>query len=87
MPLSKAKDRERKRSRFQPNSNLTPETVLLGEAPGVEISKAKAIKLLKICAALDREIQGLGQKESMLDLVRYGDMRMREVGKELGYAP
>ncbi len=47
---------------------------------GVYIDKEKAIKLARIHNALNKRITGLDGPESMLDLVRYGDFTMREVG-------
>ena len=50
----------------------------------ITITKEKAIKLLKICSALDRRITGLQQPENMLDLVRYGSFTMKEIKGKLG---
>ncbi|KKM88984.1 hypothetical protein LCGC14_1253230 [marine sediment metagenome] len=47
---------------------------------GVYIDKEKAIKLMKIHSSLDKRIAGLSGTDNMLDLVRYGDFTMREVG-------
>jgi len=46
---------------------------------GMTISKEKAVKLLRICSSLDHDIQGLNGRENMLDLVRMGDLTMREI--------
>jgi hypothetical protein len=51
-----------------------------GITEGITIDKDKAVKLTKIANALDKEVQGLGGKrENMLDLVRFGGIRMRDV--------
>ena len=52
----------------------------LGEAPKVithgtktiYVTAEKAAKLLMACNALDKQMQGLQGKESLLDMVRYG---------------
>lgn len=47
------------------------------------ITQERAIKLLKTCHALDSDIQGLGKRENMLDLARYGEISMREVREQI----
>ena len=51
---------------------------------GITIDKDKAIKLLKICNSLDRTIQGLGKRENMLGMVRYGGINMEDIKIQLG---
>ena len=54
-----------------------------GVSTGLVVDKEKAIKLLKVCSALDRTVAGLYGRENMLDMVRYGDLTMREVRERL----
>lgn len=50
----------------------------------VVVDKVKSIKVVKVCYALDRDIEGLaGKRENMLDLVSYGGIPMREVRRVL----
>ena len=72
MPLSKAKDRERKGEQFQPNSNLKPDrrTQHLAE---VLIDPTKRAKLIQISRALDKTMTGLdGKPLNLGGLVRLG---------------
>ena len=47
------------------------------------ITKEQAVKLLKVCIALDEKITGLYGKINMLELIRYGKMLMSDVKREL----
>ncbi len=81
------KQREAKKERMRRDRGNTKVTQIEGNTGRVtHVTVERAGKLLLICKALDKETTGLGKRENMLDLVRYGvgGPLMREVKERLG---
>ena len=83
----KEKQREYDKERMRKKRSRTEQVELdkVEQAPVSQryITKETAIKLLKVCRALDKEIAGLSGRVNMLDMVWYGNMLMRDVQREL----
>ena len=77
------KDRVRRYRNKQKGVTLEGVTLKGVTDYSITIDKERAVKLLRVCHHLDRDITGLYGRENMLDLVRYGSISMRDVRNQI----